>query len=376
MVVRMALTLREIAGIIDSVAPFRLAEEWDNVGLQVGDPRAHVTRLLVALEVTDKTIRVARQRKCEAILSHHPLVFHPRKSLVADHIGDRRVMELVRAGIGLIVAHTNLDRVMHGTNGALAAKLGMTGLEFYEAEDFHDNFKFSVFVPPDFTQRIIEAIHRGGGGWIGKYSHCTFRSPGTGTYTPEEGTQPYQGEQGRFEQAQEERLEALVSRAALPAVLHEVLATHPYEEVAYDVYPLRNVSSRAGLGVIGTLPAKTTLRRLAESLRKACSASLVSIIGRATTGVHRLAIVTGSAAGSIEHFDARRADALVTGELSYHRAQEALDLGIPVITIGHAASERIFAGFMARQLQGLEPVTTSKLKVLSFEDFPEPHQPV
>lgn len=374
MLVRMALTLQEVANAVDSIAPFRLAEKWDNVGLQVGDPRARVNRLLVALEVSDRAIRAARQRRCEAILSHHPLIFHPLKSVMPDSPVGRRVMELVRSGIGLIAAHTNIDRVMHGTNGAIAAKLGMTDLEFFDREDFHDSFKFAVFVPPDFTTRVIEAIHRGGGGWIGKYSHCTFRSSGTGTYTPDKGAQPYRGERGRFEQSQEERLEALVSRAALPAVLREVLAAHPYEEVAYDIYPLHNVSSQAGLGLVGVLPAKTTLGRLARTLRAVCDATLVSIVGRASTSVRRLAVLTGSPGSSIECFDRRRADALVTGELSYHRAQDALDLGIPVVMIGHAASEKIFASYLAQQLLELDRVRESRLKVFPFEGFPEPQQ--
>jgi dinuclear metal center YbgI/SA1388 family protein len=373
----MPLTLREIASVVDAIAPSRLAYEWDNVGLQIGDPASSVEHLLVALEVDARVLKHAAKRGCKAILAHHPLIFQPQRAVRADDIVGRFEIELIRAGIGLVVAHTNLDRVMRGTNGALAAKMGLHDLRFFEAAPAgSDDFKFTVFVPKDHTPRIIEAIHRGGGGWIGNYSHCTFRAAGTGTYTPQQGAKPFQGKAGRLEQADEDRIEALVGRSALKSVLREVLAAHPYEEVAYDVYPLHQIEPRAGLGLIGTLPKPLFFADLAEQLRVSCDAAQVSLISAPKTRVARVAVITGSAGSSLRSFNPDEADALVTGELSYHYALEARERDIPVILLGHAASEKIFARFLRTELLKEKLIARSGLRISAFEEFPEPSIPL
>ena len=370
------LTLSQIASVVDAIAPFRLAYDWDNCGLQIGDPNQPVEKLLIALEINSAVIAYARKKSCRAILVHHPLIFQAQKSVRSDTLSGGLQLELIRAGIGLIAAHTNVDRVLRGTNGALAERIGLQNVTILEPGPGDESYKFTVFVPRDHTPAIIEAIHRGGGGRIGLYSHCTFRAPGTGTYVPESGAKPFAGRVGKFEEAAEDRLETLVPKSALPSVIREVLAAHPYEEVAYDVYALHDPNIKYGLGVCGVLPRRTTLRELAEALCSRCSTPFACIAGKPGRAVQKIAIITGSAGSSVRAISPAVADAVVTGELSYHFTQEAVARGLAVVTIGHAASEKIFAGHFAREMRKEPVIANSNLKIEAYEKFDEMLLPV
>lgn len=370
----MSMTLAQLASVIDKIAPFRLAYEWDNVGLLVGDPGQSVERVLIALEANDAVIARARETGCQALLVHHPLIFKPARAIRADSASGRLVMELIRAGLGLIAAHTNLDRVLRGTNGALASLLGLRDLQILEPAASDQLFKFTVFVPRDYTPKIIEAIHRGGGGWIGRYSHCTFRAPGIGTFLPEEGANPFLGHRGALEEAEEDRLETVVPRSALRSVLQEVRQAHPYEEVAFDVFPLHDADPKYGLGAVGTLPSKTTLRALAGAAGRACGAEFATFVGNPSQPVKRVAIITGSAGSAWRSVSPGLADVLVTGELSYHNALEAAERGLGVVLLGHAASERIFAVPLRQTLLEEPAVAEAGLRFEVYDRFPEPFQ--
>ncbi len=368
----MAMTLGQVAAAVNEFAPQALAYEWDNVGLQIGDPAAEVRRVVVALEVTPDLVRHAKQHDCQAIIAHHPLIFKPMKSMRPDSPVGALQFELIKSNIGLIAAHTNLDRVLQGTNGALAELLGLRDWEVLEPVSITRTYKFTVFVPQEFTPKIIEALHRGGGGRIGAYSHCTFRSPGKGTFVPQEGARPFSGTVGRMEQAEEDRLEALVPERALRDVLTEVRQAHPYEEVAFDVFPLHEADPAHGLGLVGTLPSKTPLRQFAQQARQAVDEPHVNFAGEASWPVKRVAIITGSAGGVAHVVTKGIADVLVTGELNYHTTLDMVERGVGVVALGHAASERIFAPWFCRKFVELKAVGDSGLELISYTKFPEP----
>ncbi len=368
----MAILLGQLAAAINEYAPEALAYEWDNVGLQIGDPAAEIKRALVGLEVTEELLRLAKDNDCQALITHHPLIFKPLKALRSDSPAGRLQFDLVKSDIGLIAAHTNLDRVLNGTNGALAELLALRDWEVLEPVSIAQMYKFTVFVPRDFTPKIIEAIHRGGGGRIGAYSHCSFRAPGTGTYVPLEGARPFSGSTGNLEQADEDRLEALVPAPALRDVLAEVRQAHPYEEVAFDVFPLHEADPTRGLGLVGTLPSKTPLRQFAQQVRQAVGEVHGHFAGDSKWPVKRVAIITGSA-GSAAHLVSKKvADVLVTGELSYHTTLDLTARGVGVVAIGHAASERIFAPYFCREFGQQKSVAESGLELVPFTNFPEP----
>ena len=368
----MSITLAKLSAAVNEFAPYALAYDWDNVGLQIGDPAMEIQRVLVGLEVTEATVRRAMELECEAIISHHPLIFKALKSLRPDSVEGRLQFELVRNNIGLIAAHTNLDRVLHGTNGAMAALLGLRDWEVVEPVSIARTFKFTVFVPREFTPKIIEAVHRGGGGRIGAYSHCSFRAPGTGTFVPLEGARPFSGSLGKMEQAEEDRLEVLVPERALRDVLAEVRQAHPYEEVAFDVFPLHEADPAQGLGLVGILPTKTPLRQFAQQVRGVVTEDFVQFAGESSWPVKRVAVITGSAGGSAHLINKNVADVLVTGELNYHTALDLTARGVGVICTGHAASERIFAPYFCQTFGQNKVVADGGIELLSYTNYPEP----
>lgn len=368
----MTMTLAQLARAVDEFAPTDLAYDWDNVGLQIGDPAAEVHRALVALEVTEQTIQAAIDEECQAIIAHHPLIFRPLKSLRPDTPVGRLQFDLIRSGIGLIAAHTNLDRVLHGTNGAVAELLGLRDCEVLDPVSVTRQYKFTVFVPQEYTDKIVDAIHRGGGGRIGAYSHCSFRSPGTGTFIPMEGARPFSGSIGKMERAEEDRLEALVPEKALRDVLAEVRQAHPYEEVAFDVFPLHEADPEYGLGLVGTLPTKTPLRQFAQQVRQAVDEDYAQFAGESKWPVKRVAVITGSAGSSAYGVSKKLADVLITGELNYHTVLDVTARGVGVVTVGHAASERVFAPHFCRVFPQQKSVADAQLELVPFTDFPEP----
>lgn len=368
----MPVTLRQLAAAVDDFAPAALAYDWDNVGLQIGDPASMVDKVLVGLEVTEEAIERATELGCQAIIAHHPLIFKPLKAVRSDSPAGKLQFELVRRGIGLIAAHTNLDRVLDGTGGALADALGLRDWEVVEPVSIAQVYKFTVFVPQEFTPKIIEAIHRGGGGRIGAYSHCTFRSPGKGTFVPQEGARPFSGSVGHMEQADEDRLEALVPARALRDVLAEVRQAHPYEEVAFDVFPLHEADPAHGLGLVGILPTKTPLRQFAQQVRQAVNEDFVQFAGDSSWPVKRVAIITGSAGSSAHLVHKGIADVLITGEMNYHTVLEMEAKGVGVICTGHAASERIFAPYFCRKFGESRLIVDGEVHLVPFTRYAEP----
>ena len=366
------LTLGALAAALNEFAPTPLAYDWDNVGLQTGDPSATVRKVLVGLELSPTMLDAAIAQKCQAVITHHPLIFRPLKALRADNPSAALIMELVRSNIGLIAAHTNLDRVMHGTGGAMASLLGLRDWEILEPVSITRQYKFVVFVPREFTPKIIEAVHRGGGGGTGAYSHCSFRSPGTGTFTPLPGAHPFIGSVGKMEEVDEDRLETLVPEHALARVLAEVRQAHPYEEVAFDVVPLHEADPAHGLGLLATLPTKTPLRQFAQQVRQSLNEPFIQFAGDAAWPVKRVAIVTGSAGSAAYMVRKDQADLIITGEMNYHTVQDITAKGIGVICTGHAASERIFAPYFCQQFAAQKAIEQSRVELVPFTDFPEP----
>lgn len=340
------LLVRDVLQAVHRIAPPGLAESWDNVGLQAGDPAAPAGKVYVALEVTSGVLAEAAKVGAGTLVTHHPLLFRAAKSLAEDTTTNRLLGRVLRQGHALIAAHTNLDSVGHGTNGELADRLGLqtAGRRFLRpvAMPGAGVVKYVVFVPATHADAVLEAIAGAGGGVIGAYSHCSFQAAGTGTYRPLEGANPYAGKVGRLEKAEELRLEAVVPRPVLGRVLTAVRAVHPYEEVAYDVYPLENATApSAGLGLVGTLPKATTLAGLARAAKKALGVKTVALVGDAAGAVESVALCTGAGGEFVRTWRPGTADCFVTGEMNHHDCIEALEQGVPVLLVGHWASEVI-----------------------------------
>lgn len=345
----------DVVAAVDHFAPFRLAESWDNCGLQFGDPKGPAGRILVGLEVTRDLIEEAVALEATTILTHHPLLFHPPKSFAETSTVPQLAAQLIRAGLSHIAAHTNFDSVAYGTNGILAdmVDLQVAGRKFLiPAENQPVDYKYSVFVPVDYIDKAIAAMASVGAGMIGDYSHCTFRSPGVGTYTPLEGSNPFSGEVGDMKQAEEVKLECVCPMGSLDALVNAVREVHPYEEVAYDVYPMiPQKKPTAGLGLIGSLKKKVSIQTVAQRLKKAMKLKSLTMVGELRKTVETVAICSGAGGSIIRNWRPGTADLFLTGEMTHHDCAEAKHMGVPVLMVGHWESEVVACSRMAELLE-------------------------
>ena len=341
--------ISDILGIINKIAPPSLAESWDNPGLQVGDPAAHVSRIMVALDPTATVIESALQAGCQLLVTHHPLIFKALKSVSTATPQGRAIFSAIRGGLGIIGMHTNYDIAEGGLNDLLAGKLGLTAAEPLQITGAQELVKLVVFVPEEHLEQLRDALlpHAES---LGAYRDCSFVADGEGTFTPQEGAKPFIGETGRREKVNEFRLELLLDRAKITPAVKALLAAHPYEEPAFDLYPLHNKGKQLGLGRIGSLPDTVSLAGFAAQTATRLEAPGTRFSGDPATSIRKVALCSGSGASVLRAAVRAGADVLVTGDVKYHDARDAEDLGIALIDAGHFATEIIMAEGMRQQL--------------------------
>ncbi|MBA2510910.1 MAG: Nif3-like dinuclear metal center hexameric protein [Actinomycetota bacterium] len=330
---------RDIIAAVERLAPPSLAEGWDNGGLQVGYGEAEVNRVLVALTPLPEVFDEAEETGADFLLFHHPLIFAPLKSVETSSYPGDLVARAVAKNLTVYAAHTSYDAAPDGVSVALAGAIGLRGAREVVSPRGALR-KLVVFVPVENVEAVAEALSGAGTGVIGDYTRVTFRSPGTGTFLPGEGSDPYLGEKGRLERVAEIRLETVVPAHLARAAVEAATAAHPYEEVALDVYPVEGSPEDCGYGRVGDLSEPLT----AEGLRRQASDALgfpARLVANPNPEreVGRVAALGGSGGSFIAEVAASGAGAYVTGDLDYHDALLAESLGLAAIDAGHAATE-------------------------------------
>ncbi len=336
----MAVRCREIFNIIEKLAPCHLAEKWDNTGLQAGNPGQVIDKALITLDVNIHVAREARDIGAGLILSHHPMLMAPVKSVSMDTPGGELLAFIIRNDITVYAAHTNLDAATGGVSDALARKLDLSELTVLQPSQSR-YLKLAVFVPVGHDEKVRSSMAEAGAGWIGNYSSCFFFTRGTGTFKPAPGTRPFIGKTGELEQVEEVKVETIVPAYRLDAVLEAMQKAHPYEEVAYDLYQLENICTSSGLGRVGILPEPLPLQRFAEKVKAALGQDAVRFGGPPDIMVKRVAVCSGSGADFWPAALRAGADTLVTGDVKYHTAQDILAAGLNFIDAGHHGTEAV-----------------------------------
>lgn len=354
----------EITEAIERLAPPALAEEWDNCGLQVGDPAAEVRRILVALTPLPEVFDEAEKTGADFLLFHHPLIFAPLKSMdLSSYPGDL-LGRAIRSNLTVYAAHTSYDAAPEGVSVALADALELRGPLEVIVPRGHLR-KLVVFVPAEDVDAVADALSEAGAGTIGDYTRCTFRTPGTGTFLSGDAADPYLGERGQLETVNEVRLETVVPAHLARRAAAAAVAAHPYEETALDVYPVGGHPAGCGYGRTGQLSEPLTPEELRERVSGALGfpARLVSVPDPGQR-IERVAVVGGSGGSFIREAAASGADAYVTGDLDYHDGLLAESLGLAAADAGHAATELPSLEPLARRLAGLVdvPVEVSRLR--------------
>lgn len=356
------MKLAELIRVCETFAAPDLALPKDRIGLQVGDPAATVTGVLLCVDVTRGAIAAARAKRCNVILAHHPLIYSPLTGLVPGTRQAELVAELARHRLALYVMHTNFDACAGGMNHLIAARLGLRDVRplLPPREDY---CKFVVFVPRSHGAAVLQAATAAGAGAYGDYDSCAYFGEGMGTFRPLDGAKPFIGKIGKTEAVAEVRIETRVQRRDLARVLAAVRKVHPYEEMAYDIYPLHSLGRGDGIGVQGRFPKALTLQDAARLIRRRCGAGAVQVVGKPGRRVSSVGIVGGGASDLIGDVFAAGVDIFVTGELKHSAFLEAEHQGLAVVAAGHHDTEKVFASGMAAVLR---KSVSRKMKLVQY----------
>jgi len=311
------------------------AAEWDPVGLQFGDPDKEVEKVAVCHEVGEATVERLLAERPDMVVSYHPLLFRPTNRLVAGRSPAGRAYRLISAGIALGVTHTDFDAAPGGTADSLAEALGLEDVVPFGPVAGAPQVKVVTFVPEQDVDSIVEAMSRAGAGRIGNYQWCSYRTEGFGSFLAAEGASPVVGEAGALNVEPEMRVEMIAPASRQDAVIAALVAAHPYEEPAFDVYEVR--SNHGLIGRAGTFGG--SLADLVEVVAEKLGRSGLRVAGDLSARAERVAVVPGSGSSFISAARSAGADVLVTGDVDHHRAVGARDGGLAIVDPGHAATE-------------------------------------
>jgi len=349
-------SVADIVAFLERFAPLELAEEWDNVGLLLGDRQREAPRVLTCLTLTPDVAREAIEKRAGLIVTHHPILFRAVKRLTADNSEGRMLLDLMAAGVAVYSPHTAYDSAGDGINEQLARSLGLTGVEPLRPLPGERECKIVCFVPREHLAPVQEALWSAGAGNIGEYSKCSFALDGTGSFEGSAAAKPAVGQAQRLESVAEVRLEMICPEALVSDALRRLRAAHPYEEPACDVYPLAAQPARFGSGRMGTLTVPTALGDLLSIVREKLGASPLPFVGDPRQPVSRVALACGSGGEFLPAAISRRCHVLVTGEARFHTCLEARESGIGLVLAGHYATERpameYLAGILSREFPG------------------------
>jgi dinuclear metal center YbgI/SA1388 family protein len=356
----MSMHVSNIVQMFEDWAPKWIAWEKDNIGLQIGNKKSRVTKVLVTLDVTKQIVNEAISQKVELIVSHHPLLFQPPSAITtSDPIGEL-VLQLAEHKIALFSAHTNLDFTQGGVSFVLAEILGLKNIRFLTPL-IKSLAKIVVFVPDGYVERVIYAMTQAGAGVIGKYSSCSFGTKGTGSFYGSAASNPFVGKRGTLEFVEETRLEMIAPRAIVSGAVAALKAVHPYEEPAYDIYSIENPNPNFGMGALGTLPKPQPLELFLKSIKRMLGVGALRYTGSLTHNIQNVAVCGGAGSDLLPDAMTAKADAFVTADVRYHTFQKAND-DIALIDAGHWETEQIILKPIAARLRSAarkahEPLT-------------------
>ncbi len=357
------MKLKSLIKKIEAKYPTNLAYDWDNVGLLVGDAEEEIDKVLVCLEANEAIVEEAINNNVNLIVTHHPFIFGKMRKITTSDFKGKLIHKLIKNNIAVYSMHTNFDIAFDGLNDYFMEVMGFEDSKILDVTNTETLYKIVVYVPKTHEDKVREALGKSGAGHIGNYSDCTFNTDGKGTFRPLEGTNPFIGEFDKLEVVDEVKIETIVPQRILGGVISAMIKAHPYEEVAYDLYKLENKGSAVGLGRIAALKESMSLKELSMMIKEKLNMDALRVVGSLDTNIKKVAVVTGSGADLAKKAQRSGADVLITGDVKYHDAQDAIDAGMCIIDCNHFESEDIFKDVMKRFLNDIDDVSVIKSRV-------------
>lgn len=332
------MQIKDLTNYLESIAPSNYQESYDNSGLIVGDYNRNIAKALISLDCTEAVVDEAIATGCDIIISHHPIVFKGLKRFNGSNYVERVVMKAIAHNIALYAIHTNLDSVKTGVNAKICEKIGLSNCKILAPKNGLLK-KLSYFVPLANADAVKSAIFNVGAGEIGNYSNCSFSVAGEGTFKANDHAKPFVGEKNKTHTEQELKVEVIYPAQAETQIIKALIATHPYEEVAYDIYSLDNQHQGVGSGMIGGLAQEMDAMDFLNHLKLKMDLKVIRYTQILPKKIKRVAVCGGSGSFLLKNAIKANADVFVTADFKYHEFFDAEDKLI-IADIGHFESEQ------------------------------------
>jgi dinuclear metal center YbgI/SA1388 family protein len=333
------MKIREIISSVESFAPLAFQEDYDNAGLIIGDREQVAKGVLITVDITEKIIDEAIKKKVNLIIAHHPIIFKGLKKITGKDYIERIIIKALKNDIAIYAAHTNLDNIQGGVNSKIAEKLNLINTKILVPVDNH-LMKLVYFVPIGHAGQTRKAIFEAGAGHIGNYDMCSYNVEGKGSFRAGEDTDPFVGRKNEIHFEDEVRIETIFPKHLKHNIIRALIEAHPYEEVAYDIYPLANQFEKAGSGIIGELKEEVSEIKFLEKVKKTFNAKCIRYTKLLHKPVKKIAVCGGSGSFLLNEAIKQKADVFISADFKYHQFFDAEDK-IIIADIGHFESEQV-----------------------------------
>tara|TARA_R110000868_G_scaffold147359_8_gene368822 strand:+ start:2830 stop:3924 length:1095 start_codon:yes stop_codon:yes gene_type:complete len=342
------MIIQDVINYLEELAPLAYAEDFDNVGLLVGHKNTEVTSVLVTLDTLENVVDEAIAKKCNLIVSFHPIIFNGLKKLTGKNYVERVVMKAIKHDIAIYAIHTALDNAIQGVNDMICNQLKLTNKRILipQSETIK---KLTTYVPKNEAEQLRTALFGIGAGSIGNYKHCSFNVEGYGTFNANEDSNPVKGKKGETHIEDETKISITFPKHIESQVIKTLFKTHSYEEVAYEITTLENKNQNIGMGMVGELSEPMDERSFLKYLKAKMNTECIKHSSFLNKNIKRVAVLGGSGSFAIQAAKATDTDAFITADLKYHDFFTA-ENNILLVDIGHYESEQFTKNLLVAYL--------------------------
>lgn len=343
------MRIKEITNYLEEIAPLDYAEDFDNVGLLVGDANAELKGVLITLDTLEEVVDEAIEKDCNLILSFHPIIFGGLKKITGKNYVERAVQKAIKNDIAIYAIHTALDNHKNGVNAQICDKLGLGNTTVLVPQN-QTIKKLTTYVPTENVADVRQALFGIGAGAIGNYSHCSFSIKGEGSFLPNADANPQVGQKGNLHTGEETQINITFEKHLEGQVLKQLFEAHPYEEVAYEITALHNKNQDIGIGMIGEFKNELPIEEAMQKIKTTFNTKSVRHTKFHTKKVKRIAVLGGSGAFAINSAIAQKADIYMTADMKYHDFYKA-ENKMTLVDVGHYESEQYTKDLLYALLQ-------------------------
>ncbi|MBI4649730.1 Nif3-like dinuclear metal center hexameric protein, partial [Candidatus Desantisbacteria bacterium] len=352
-----------IIKIIENIAPEYLEFPGDKNGLHVGSLEMDIRSVLITLEITEGVVKEAVNYKCNLIVSHHPFIFNPIQNLYFSDIKTEIIKQLLIKKIAVYSAHSNMDSSPYGINFMLAQKIGLKYTKPILPVKLSNFKKLVIYIPVTHMDKVRDKLLSMQLFETEKYSKMSFSCSGEGTFLPNSKASPFIGVPGHLEKVFEHRLEVLVEDKNIHNTLENVRKVHPYQEMAFDIYPVENFYHQAGFGLYGEIEEAISLNKFADQVKKNLNIKSLRVVGDMNKKIKKIGVISGSGADYIPYAKNIGLNVLITGDIKHHDAHNALEKEISIIDAGHYHTEKFFKDIVYNSLKKNKDIN-SKISII------------